>query len=51
MNLDLTEDQVSIRDAVRELCESEFAPHAARWDQEGTVPHDAVEKLANLLGV
>jgi alkylation response protein AidB-like acyl-CoA dehydrogenase len=46
MNLDLTEDQIAIRDAVRELCESEFAPHAARWDQEGIVPHDAVEKLA-----
>ena len=46
MNLDLTEDQVAIRDAVVELCEREFAPHAARWDQEGDVPHDAVEKLA-----
>ena len=46
MNLDPTEDQIQIRDAVRELCEQEFAPQAARWDQEGTVPHDAVEKLA-----
>jgi alkylation response protein AidB-like acyl-CoA dehydrogenase len=46
MNLDLTEDQIAIRDAVRELCENEFAPHAARWDHEGIVPHDAVEKLA-----
>ncbi len=46
MNLDLTEDQIQIRDAVIELCEQEFAPQAARWDQEGTVPHDAVEKLA-----
>ena len=46
MNLELTEDQIQIRDAVRELCEQEFAPHAARWDQDGTVPHDAVKKLA-----
>jgi alkylation response protein AidB-like acyl-CoA dehydrogenase len=46
MNLDLTEDQIQIRDAVRELCEHEFAPHAARWDQESIVPRDAVEKLA-----
>jgi len=46
MNLDLTEDQTVVRDAVRELCEREFAPQAARWDQEGTVPHDAVEQLA-----
>ena len=46
MNLDLTEDQAQIRDAVRELCVQEFAPHAARWDQDGTVPRDAVETLA-----
>ena len=29
MNLDLTEDQIQIRDAVRELCREEFAPYAA----------------------
>ena len=46
MNLDLTEDQVQIRDAVRDLCEQEFAPQAAKWDQDGVVPHDAVERLA-----
>ena len=46
MNYDLTEDQVSIRDAVRDLCVSEFAPHAARWDREGSVPTTAVERLA-----
>lgn len=46
MNLDFTEDQIAIRDAVRELCEKEFAPFAARWDQEGEVPHQAVEMLA-----
>ena len=47
MNLDLTEDQIQIRDAVRELCAAEFAPHAARWDQEGEVPASALEKLAD----
>ncbi|MEO5617801.1 MAG: acyl-CoA dehydrogenase family protein [Candidatus Eisenbacteria bacterium] len=46
MNLDLSEDQIAIRDAVRDLCEREFAPHAARWDQDGNVPHGAVETLA-----
>ena len=46
MNLDLSEDQVAIRDAVRELCAKEFAPHAAEWDQKGEVPHSAVERLA-----
>src|SRR5205814_5867850 len=46
MQLDLTEEQVQIRDAVREVCEREFAPHAMRWDQEGAVPHAAIESLA-----
>jgi alkylation response protein AidB-like acyl-CoA dehydrogenase len=46
MNLDLSEDQAAIRDAVRELCAKEFAPHAAEWDQQGEVPHAAVERLA-----
>ena len=46
MQLDLTEDQILIRDAVRELCRSEFAPQAARWDHEGEVSHDAMMRLA-----
>jgi alkylation response protein AidB-like acyl-CoA dehydrogenase len=46
MQFDLCEDQVLVRDAVRELCEREFAPHAARWDREGDVPRAAVTKLA-----
>jgi alkylation response protein AidB-like acyl-CoA dehydrogenase len=46
MNYDLTEDQIAVRDAVRDLCAREFAPLAARWDQTGDVPHSAVETLA-----
>ncbi len=46
MNLDLTEDQKAIRDAVRDLCRSEFAPHAMAWDAEQGVPLWAIEKLA-----
>ena len=46
MNFDLTEDQRMVRDAVRELCEREFAPFAPGWDHEGIVPRDAVSKLA-----
>ncbi len=46
MNLDLTEEQIQIRDAVRELCRKEFGPHAARWDAEQGVPRWAIEKLA-----
>ena len=46
MNYDLSEDQIQIRDTVRELCRSEFAPHAEGWDREAIVPHEAVAKLA-----
>jgi alkylation response protein AidB-like acyl-CoA dehydrogenase len=46
MNFDLSEDQIQIRDAVRELCRTEFAPHAAQWDQNIEVPSSAVERLA-----
>ena len=46
MNLDLTEDQIQIRDAVRDLCRTEFAPHAAQWDAEQGVPLAAIDKLA-----
>jgi alkylation response protein AidB-like acyl-CoA dehydrogenase len=46
MHFDLSEDQRQIRDAVRELCEREFAPHAARWDREAIVPREAVNVLA-----
>jgi hypothetical protein len=46
MHFDLSDDQRLIRDTVRELCRSEFAPHAERWDRETIVPHEAVTKLA-----
>src|SRR5262245_16112230 len=46
MNFDLSEDQILVRDAVRELCRAEFAPHAERWDREAIVPREAVAKLA-----
>jgi alkylation response protein AidB-like acyl-CoA dehydrogenase len=48
MNLDLTEDQVLIRDTVRELCRSEFAPQAAKWDRDDAVPPSAIAKLAEI---
>jgi butyryl-CoA dehydrogenase len=46
MRYDLSDDQVLIRDTVRELCRTEFAPHAERWDREAIVPREAVAKLA-----
>jgi len=46
VNFDLSPEQIAIRDAVRDLCAREFEPQAGRWDQEGDVPHAAVETLA-----
>jgi alkylation response protein AidB-like acyl-CoA dehydrogenase len=48
MNLDLTEDQVLIRDTVRELCRGEFASQAAKWDREDAIPPAAIAKLAEI---
>ena len=48
MNLDLTEDQVLIRDAVRQLCQGEFASQAAKWDQDDAIPPTAIAKLAEM---
>jgi len=48
MNLELTEDQVQIRDAVRELCRGEFAAQAAKWDRDDAIPPEAIAKLAEM---
>jgi len=47
MQLDLSPDQLQIRDAVRELCANEFAPHAMEWDRVTQVPDSALGKLAD----
>jgi hypothetical protein len=46
MDYDLSEDQRMIRDTVRELCRTEFAQHAERWDREAIVPREALSVLA-----
>ena len=48
MNLDLTEDQIQIRDAVRDLCRSEFAAQSAQWDRDDAIPPAAIQKLAEM---
>jgi len=53
MNLDLSPDQVAIRDMVREFASREIAPVAARHDRTREFPHENVRKCAelNLMGV
>jgi len=48
MNLDLTEEQIQIRNTVRELCGKEFAPRAAQWDRDGKVDDEALARLAEI---
>ena len=44
----LTPDQEAIRDAVRDFCQAELVPHAARWDREHHFPREAHQGLAEL---
>lgn len=48
MNIDLTEEQVTIRDHVRDLCREEFGPVAAQWDRDDAIPPSAIAKLAEM---
>lgn len=51
--LELTEDQLSIRDMVRELARNEIAPNAVVWDREQRFPCELFSQLGELglLGV
>jgi alkylation response protein AidB-like acyl-CoA dehydrogenase len=53
VDVDLNDDQVAIRDMVREFARNEIAPHAAEWDERQHFPRDLFEKLGELgmLGV
>jgi butyryl-CoA dehydrogenase len=44
----LSEELSMIRDSVRVYVAERVAPHAARWDREGTFPKEALEGLAEL---
>jgi alkylation response protein AidB-like acyl-CoA dehydrogenase len=51
--VDLTEDQLSIRDMVRDLARNEIAPKAPQWDREQRFPRELFTTLGELglLGV
>ena len=44
----LSEELSMIRDSVRAYVAERVAPHAARWDREGTFPREALKGLAEL---
>ena len=48
-----TQDDHMLRDAVKEFCERELAPHAEEWDQAGIFPREVFKKAGEmgLLGI
>ncbi|ANB17049.1 Acyl-CoA dehydrogenase [Dokdonella koreensis DS-123] len=44
----LGEDQLAFRTAARDFARAELAPHAARWDAEGTFPRAAIARAGDL---
>ena len=48
MNFDLSEQQLVLQVAVRELCAREIIPHAARWDREERFPHEVIPAMARM---
>jgi alkylation response protein AidB-like acyl-CoA dehydrogenase len=53
MNFEPSEEQMILRQKMREFAEAEIAPGAARRDEEALFPHDLISKLAalNLMGI
>lgn len=48
MDFELTDEQRMIRDTVREVAQSEFAPRAKEIDEEGRFPRENFERLNEL---
>jgi len=48
MNFEYTEEQCAFRDVAASFAADEFAPNAAKWDEEGHFPRQELEKAAAL---
>jgi len=48
LNFELTEEQVSVRDAVRAFAENEIAPGVAEREKKSEFPHAIIQKLAEM---
>ena len=51
--MQLTEEQLMIRDTARNFAQSELAPNADEWERAGNVPQDVLRKMGEigLMGV
>ncbi len=48
MDVELTQEQILLRDTCREFADRELKPHAKRWDREHKFPAEAVKKAFEL---
>lgn len=48
MNFELTEEQLAIQEMALSFGEAEIAPHAARWEEEGTIPKELLRQVGEL---
>jgi alkylation response protein AidB-like acyl-CoA dehydrogenase len=48
MNFELTDEQISIRNMVREFAEAEIVPHVLEYDESKTFPAHLIEKMGEL---
>jgi len=48
MNRELSAEHDAFRNVVRDFALNEIAPHAARWDRDGSFPLDVVHKMGEL---
>ena len=48
MDFRLTDEQIQIRQMVKDFAESEIKPHVMEWDEAQTFPLDVVKKLGAL---
>ncbi len=46
--MDFTEEQLMLRDTVREFAENEIAPRASEWEEKGEFPLDIMKKMGEL---
>lgn len=48
MNFQLTEEQIQIKEMVRDFAATEITPHMMEWDEAQTFPSEVIAKLADL---
>ena len=48
MNFELTEEQIQVRDMVREFAAKEVAPYIREWDAKGEFHREVLDKMGEL---